>query len=181
MFLGCFKGLGEGTLTRWRGLKGNLKNKDSIPIGELTRILKLIKRAAGSNIPVRHIVENVMMDKVPENIISEHLGDRATKISASPVCAAGRDRLFWFDFNLHPLEDETLIRGPVRNELILEPNPARERVVFWDEGWGPTGLFDGSMPTVQGWQTWNKQPKDPRGIHIRSKEAISRWEQDKWF
>ena len=24
------------------------------------------------------------------------------------------------------------------------------------------------------------QPKDPRGIHIRSKEAIARFEQDKW-
>ena len=119
-----------------------------------------------------------MMDKEPESIISEHLGDRATKILASPVCAAGRDRLFWFDFNLHPLEDDTLIKGPVRNELILEPDP--ERVDFWDEGWGPTDFFDGTMPTVQGWQTWTKQPKDPRGIHIRSKEAIARWEQDKW-
>ena len=36
------------------------------------------------------------------------------------------------------------------------------------------------MPTLQGWRTWDKQPNDPRGIHIRSKEAISRWEQDKW-
>ena len=119
-----------------------------------------------------------MMDKEPESIISEHLGDRATKISPSPVCAAGRDRLFWFDFDLQPLEDETLTKGPVRNELIMEPNP--ERVDFWDEGWGPTELFDGTMPTVQGWQTWSKQPKDPCGIHIRSKEAIARWEQDTW-
>jgi hypothetical protein len=36
------------------------------------------------------------------------------------------------------------------------------------------------MPTVQGWQTWTKQPKDPRGIHIRSKEAIERWKKDSW-
>ena len=71
-----------------------------------------------------------------------------------------------------------MTKGPVRNELILEPNP--ERVDSWDEGWGPTELFGGTMPPVQGWQTWSKQPKDPRGIHIRSKEAIARWEQDKW-
>ena len=72
----------------------NLENKDSILFWELTRILEFITRAAGKNIPVRHIVENVMMDKEPESIISEHLGDRATKISVSAVCAAGRDRLF---------------------------------------------------------------------------------------
>jgi site-specific DNA-cytosine methylase len=156
----------------------NLKNKDSILCWELTRILELMKRAAGNSIPVKHIVENVMMDAEPENIISEHLGERATKISASPVCAAGRDRLFWFDFQLQPLEDESLIKGTTRNELILEPDA--ERLDFWDEGWGPTQQFDGTMPTVQGWQTWTKQPKDPRGIHIRSKEAIARWEQDKW-
>ena len=58
----------------------NLENKDSIFFWELTRILELIKRAAGNDIPVRHIVENVMMDKEPESIISEHLGGRATKI-----------------------------------------------------------------------------------------------------
>ena len=119
-----------------------------------------------------------MMDKEPESIISEHLGDRAIKISASPVCASGRHRLFWFDFERQPFEDETLNKGHVRNELILEPNP--ERVVSLDEGWGPTNLCDGTMPTVQGWKTWNMQPKDPRGIHIRSKEAIARFEQDKW-
>ena len=111
-----------------------------------------------------------MMDKEPEDIISEHLGERATKIAASPVCAAGRDRLLWFDFQLQPLEDESLIKGTTRNELILEPDA--ERLDFWDEGWGPTHLFDGTMPTVQGWQTWTKEPKDPRGIHIRSKEAL---------
>ena len=101
-----------------------------------------------------------------------------TKIAASPVCAAGRDRLFWIDFQLQPLEDETLIKGTTRNEFILEPDP--ERVDFWDEGWGPTQLFVGTMPTVQGWQTWTKEPKVPRGIHIRSKEAIERWKKESW-
>ena len=110
-----------------------MENKDSILFWELTRILELVKRAAGSTISVKHIVENGMMDKEPESIISEHLGDRATKISASPVCAAARDRLFWFDFELQPFEDETLNKGHVRNELILEPNP--ESIDFWDEGW----------------------------------------------
>ena len=142
----------------------NLKNKDPILFWELIRILELVKRAAGDSISVRHTVENVMMDKEPEDIISQHLGERATKIAASPVCAAGRDRLFWIDFQLQPLEDETLIEGSTRNELILEPDP--ERIDFWDEGWGPTQSFDGTMPTLQGWQTWTREPKDPRGIHI---------------
>ena len=168
----------QGPLARQKASRENLKNKNSIFFWELTRILELVKRAAGSKIALKHIVENVMMDKEPEHIISEHLGDRATEISASPVAAAGRDRLFWFDFELQPLEDETLLKGTTRNEFILEPNP--ERVDFWDEGWGPTDLFDGTTPTLQGWRTWDKQPNDPRGIHIRSKETISRWEQDKW-
>ena len=50
----------------------NLKNKDSILFLELIRILELVKRAAGSKIPIKLIVENVMMDKEQENIISEH-------------------------------------------------------------------------------------------------------------
>ena len=86
----------------------NLKNKDSILVWELTRILELVKRAAESKIPVKHIVENVMMDKEPENIISEHLGGRATEIPASPACAAGRNRCFCFDFKLTAFDEEIL-------------------------------------------------------------------------
>ena len=37
----------------------NLKNKDSILFWELTRILELVKRAAGSTISVKHIVERM--------------------------------------------------------------------------------------------------------------------------
>ena len=52
---------------QYRGAsRENLENKDSILFGELTRILELVKRAAVSKISVKHIVENVMMDKEPE-------------------------------------------------------------------------------------------------------------------
>ena len=51
---------------------------------------------------------------------------------------------------------------------------------IWDEGWGPTPQFKGNLPTIQGWQTWTSELPDPRGIKIRSAEAIRRWEHDKW-
>ena len=41
----------------------NLKNKDSILFYEATRILELIRQAAGEKIIVRHIIENVIMDE----------------------------------------------------------------------------------------------------------------------
>ena len=45
-------------LTHARGAsRENLKNKDSILFWELTRILELVKRAAGNSIPVKHVVE----------------------------------------------------------------------------------------------------------------------------
>ena len=37
----------------------NLEKKDSILFWELTRILELVKRAAGTKIPVKHIVETL--------------------------------------------------------------------------------------------------------------------------
>ena len=127
------------------------KNKDSFLCWELTRILELVTRAGGSAIAVKHIDEHVMMDKEPENIISQHLGDRAAKIPASPACTEGRDRFFWLDFELTAFDEEILDKGTVRNELTLEVNP--ERIDFWDEGWGPTDTFNGTMPTLQGWRT----------------------------
>ena len=59
---------------------------------------------AGTDIPVRHIVENVFVDREPEDISSEQMGGRPTKIPAGPVCASNRDRLFWIDFTITPLE-----------------------------------------------------------------------------
>ena len=81
----------------------NLKNKDSILFYEATRILELIRQAAGGKIIVRHIIENVIMDEDLENMISEYLAGRPTKIPAGPVCAANRDRLFWLDFTISPM------------------------------------------------------------------------------
>ena len=43
----------------------NLQNKDSILFYEATRILELIRQAAGGKIIVRHIIENVITDEDP--------------------------------------------------------------------------------------------------------------------
>ena len=80
-------------LSKARGKnRENLKNKDSILFYEATRILELVRQAAGGKIIVRHIIENVIMDEDPEHTISEYLAGRPTKIPAGPVCAAHRDR-----------------------------------------------------------------------------------------
>ena len=155
----------------------NLKNRDSILFYEATRILELIRQAAGGKIIVRHIIENVIMDEDHENTISDYLAGRPTKIPAGPVCAANRDRLFWLDFTISPVPGERLEKGTQRNALTLVEDS--RKCDIWDEGWGPTPQFKGNLPTIQGWQAWKSEPPDPRGIHIRSAEAIRRWEHDR--
>ena len=58
-------------LSKARG-KGreNLKHTDSIFFYEAIRILEIIRQAAGRNIFVRHIIENMIMDKGSEDTIS---------------------------------------------------------------------------------------------------------------
>ena len=126
----------------------NLKNKDSILFYETTRILELVRQTAGRRIPVKHIIENVMMDKDPEHTISHHLAGRPTKIPAGPVCVASRDRCFELFFSIEPFQDETLTIGTRRNELAMVEDPLKCN--FWDKGWGPTPSFMGHIPTFQG-------------------------------
>ena len=73
----------------------------------MKRVIDLIHENAGTDIPVRHIVEIVLMDREPDNIISDKMGGRPTKNPAGPVCASNRDRLFWIDFTNAPFEGET--------------------------------------------------------------------------
>ena len=165
-------------LSKARGKsRENFKNKDSILFWELVRILGVIQQEAGTTIPDRHIVENVMMDDRPEDAISKELKGRPTKTAAGPVCASNRDRHFWVDFNITPLEGERLLKGTRWHELVLKPN--KQRLDFWDEGWGPSPSFKGSMPTMQGWQDWSSRPRDPGAIDVHSADAINRLAHDK--
>ena len=66
----------------------------------------MLHEKAGSDIPVRHMVENVLMEKEPEDVVSEQMGGHPTKIPAGPVWASNRDKLFWIDFTITPLEGE---------------------------------------------------------------------------
>ena len=68
---------------------------------------------------MKHIIEDEMMDKDPEDTISKHLAGRPIKISAGPVCVSNRDRLFWLVFSIEPVQGETLTLGTRRNELRL--------------------------------------------------------------
>ena len=166
-------------LSRARGSdRENLENKDSILFWEIIRILGELKKAAAGVLRVLFAVENVMMDPDPESVITEKLGCRPVKISAGQVCAANRDRLFWCNFPIEPGEGESMTKNKHRNELTMKKN--LDKLNIWDKGWGAPPNFRGSLPTVQGWKTWNSQPRDPRGITVRSKDAIKRWENDKF-
>ena len=115
-------------LSRARGKsKENLKNTHSIFFWELTRILELVTKAANNDIMVQDIVENVIMDPEPEDIVSEKLDSRSTKIPASPACAAGRDRLLWIDFNFNTLPGETTEqkRPSQHTTLLRKPREAQ--------------------------------------------------------
>ena len=50
--------------------------------------------------PLFYIIECVVMGDGPRKGVSETLGARPTVIDAAPVCAAGRKRLFWFNFEI---------------------------------------------------------------------------------
>ena len=76
------------------------------------------------------MIDHVIMDREPEEIISEETCGHPTNIAAGPACASNRDRLFWIDFTITPGEGETLNKGPIRNELILKPDPLG--LNFWD-------------------------------------------------
>ena len=119
-----------------------------------------------------------MMDDEPEGTISHELGCRPVKIGAGLVCASARDRLCWLNFTMNKQEGEDLQKGKRRDELTLKQDP--EKLKFWDEGWEPTKAFKNSMPTIQGWSAWSKQPPDPRGIKVRSEKAKQRLKEDKW-
>ena len=59
-------------LSRARGAaRENLQNQDSIFVLELKCIIDLLEEVAGTDIPIRHMIEHVMMDGEPEQIISE--------------------------------------------------------------------------------------------------------------
>ena len=98
-------------------------------------MIDLIRQMAGTVIPVRRIVEHVLMDRDPEDVISKAMGGRPTKIPAGPVCASNRDRLLWIDVTSTHIEGEKLVKGKFRNELTLQTNP--QRLDFLDAGWGP--------------------------------------------
>ena len=123
----------------------NLKHTDSILFFKLTRILALVRKHASGKLQVKFIVENVIMDQEPEDIISNELGCRPIKVGAGPACAAGRDRLFWVNFPVQASSHEVFTSGSKRNELTLQQND--DKYSFGDPGRGPSKDFRLSMPT----------------------------------
>lgn len=118
------------------------------------------------------------MQDEPQAYISDRLGGRPTIIDASPACCAPRPRVFWLDFEIRPLKGEVLIKHTSKNELKLVEDPHRFEV--WDEGWRAHTQLTGNFPRLVGLEEKSQGPRDPRGLHPASREALASWKRDKW-
>lgn len=58
--------------------------------------------------PKYWLLENVVMKKEFEQIISDHLNVQPTKINSSLVSAQNRERLYWANFNIEQPEDKNI-------------------------------------------------------------------------
>ena len=87
---------------------------------ESNRVIDKTHKIAGTDIPGRHIVENVLMVKEPEDIISEQMGGRPTKIPAGPVCASNRDRCFRIEFTITPFEGGAFGKRTIQKQTHLK-------------------------------------------------------------
>ena len=77
-----------------------------------------------------------------------------------------------------PYEQETLSKGPHRNELNMANTD--NNVDSWDPNWGPHKDFRGPFPCIVGWERKAQRPEDPRGLHEASDLALQRWQDDVW-
>ena len=160
----------------------NLAHKESALYTHIPRIDELLNQAiqkvAPGQLRVYKIVENVVMQKQPQQHLTDILGGIPTLIDAKQTCPASRPRLFWTDFEITQLPAEILTKKPLQNELKMDWTMHRQ--YFFDDGWSGHESFNGNYHCIVGWEQKSERPRDPRGIETASPEAISRWTADKW-
>lgn len=104
---------------------------------EYARILKECKRY---NPDVEFLLENVVMDQMCQDVISEHLGVSPIEINSNKVSAQNRKRLYWTNIpNIQQPEDkgvllyEILETGTFKEFDISMYNPVtKKNYVQWD-------------------------------------------------
>jgi DNA-cytosine methyltransferase len=92
------------------GKQLNFDDPRSALFFEYVRLLKELK-------PKYFLLENVVMKREFQDIITEHLGVRPIKINSSVVSAQSRNRLYWTNIPIEPIE-----RKDIYLKDILEKN-----------------------------------------------------------
>ncbi len=88
---------------------------------EFVRLVKELK-------PKYWLLENVVMKKEFEQIISEHLGVQPIKINSSLVSAQNRKRLYWANFEIRQPTDKGIgLEDILETDEILNPAAIRGR------------------------------------------------------
>ena len=88
---------------------------------EYVRLLKELK-------PKYWLLENVVMKKEFEQIISEHLGVRPIKINSNLVSAQNRERLYWANFNIQQPTDKGInLIDILETDDLINPSAIRGR------------------------------------------------------
>ena len=88
---------------------------------EFVRLVKELK-------PKYWLLENVVMKKEFEQIISEHLGVQPIKINSSLVSAQNRERLFWANFEIKQPTDKGInLIDILETDDLINPSAIRGR------------------------------------------------------
>lgn len=88
---------------------------------EFVRLVKELK-------PKYWLLENVVMKKEFEQIISEHLGVQPIKINSSLVSAQNRERLYWANFEiLQPTDKKINLIDILETDELINPSAIRGR------------------------------------------------------
>lgn len=88
---------------------------------EFVRLIKELK-------PKYWLLENVVMKKEFEQIISEHLGVQPIKINSSLVSAQNRERLYWANFEiLQPTDKGINLIDILETDDLINPSAIRGR------------------------------------------------------
>lgn len=88
---------------------------------EFVRLVKEVK-------PKYWLLENVVMKKEVEQIISEHLGVQPIKINSSLVSAQNRERLYWANFEItQPTDKRINLIDILETDDLINPGAIRGR------------------------------------------------------
>lgn len=103
------------------GKQLNFNDPRSSLFFEFVRLVKEVK-------PKYWLLENVVMKKEFEQIISEHLGVQPIKINSSLVSAQNRERLYWANFEItQPTDKRINLIDILETDDLINPSAIRGR------------------------------------------------------